>query len=372
MRDADRSDVPAEMSEISFVDMVLLLRRHWRLLAIAPLLAGVAALGSTYLMPLTFTASTSFLPPQQQQSAASLLLGSLSGVAGVLGGGLGGLKNPAEQWVGMVQSRTVADAVIDRFGLQKVYGKEYRFQTRAELASNTRVSVGKDGMIDVDVDDHDPKRAAEIANAYVDQLQSMMRGMTLTEAGQRRVFYEQQLVQAKDQLVKAEDQLKESGVNANVMKMSPEAALKEVADLRAQITIQEVRLASMRGVFTTASPEVQQAILELNSMRAQLRKSEASNPASLDDGGGSGYVQRYRNFKYYESMYELLAKQYELAKLDEAGEGGGIQVVDRAVVPEWKSRPKRGVIAFIAYFAVLMLCIVGLMMRQAWKRARRD
>ena len=339
-----------DSDEISLLDLLQVILDNLKLLILVPLAAGLVALGITYLIPPTFTATTKFMPPQQQQSAAAAMLQNL-GALGGLAGATGALKNPADQYVALVKSRTVQDALIDRFKLGERYDETFKQDSRKQLEKNTVVVGGKDGLITIDLDDKDPAVAAQIANAYVEELGKLLNRLAVTEAQQRRVFFEKQLASAKDNLIKAEIGLKSSGVNSSALKASPQAAVEGLARLKASITAQEVKLASMRGYLTESSPDFKQAQTEFFALRAQLTRAEKEEPASSSD---SDYIAKFREFKYNETLFELFAKQYEMARVDESREGAVIQVVDAAVVPELKSKPKR-----IQIFLAALL-IVGL------------
>lgn len=354
--------------EISLVEIVIALKRRARLILVAPLLVGVLSFAVTYLITPTFTASAQLLPPQQQQSGAAALLGSLSGLAGGMAGAAAGLKNPSDQWVALLKSRTVADALIKRFNLKEYYEKEFYFETRKNLEDNSKITAGKDSLIDIEVVDKDPKLAAEIANAYIEELQSLSKTLAVSEASQRRVYFEGQLKEAKDNLIKAETALRNSGVSASALKTSPEVALGGIAELKARITAAEVNLNVLRDSMTANSPTVKQATAELGSLRQQLRNAEDSDVQA--QGAGAAYVQKYRDFKYYETLFEMMAKQYELAKADEAKDGALIQVVDPAQVPEWKSAPKRALIAVIATILTLLLTILYVLIEPGLARLR--
>ena len=349
--------------EISLLDLLQVVLDNLKLLILVPLAAGLLALGITFLTPPTFTATTKFMPPQQQQSAAAAMLQNL-GALGGLAGATGALKNPLDQYVAFVKSRTLQDALIDRFNLAERYDEKYRHDTRKTLEKNTAVAAGKDGLITIDLDDKDPIVAAQIANAYVEELGKMLNRLAVTESQQRRVFFEKQLVVAKDNLVKAEQGLKSSGVNSSALKASPQAAVEGLARLKASIAAQEVKLASMRGYLTESSPDFKQALTELFALRAQLTRAEKDEPTSRGD---SDYIAKYREFKYNETLFELFAKQYEMAKVDESREGAVIQVVDVAVAPERKSKPKRAIIAaLVSLFAgVALLAIFAIRRRIA-------
>ncbi|MBS0444561.1 MAG: lipopolysaccharide biosynthesis protein [Proteobacteria bacterium] len=339
-----------------FLDASLTLAEHARLLILIPIVVGLLTLGITFLITPTFTATTSIMTPQKSDSAASLLLGSLSGLAGTAAGSLAGLKNPADQWVGLLQSRTIADALINKFKLRERYNVEYMFKARKILAKLTDIQAGKDGLITIDVLDEDPEVAKQMADSYVDELQKLSRAVALTESSQRRAFFEERLKDTQNKLDQAAAALQKSGIGQSTFKTDPGAAVDAVARLRGQIVAAEVRVSVMRNYMTEQSPDLRLAQKELSSLRQQLSQIEhVDDPAQA---GGEAYVAKYRDFKYYESLYELIAKQYELAKIDEARDGTVIQVVDHAVVPEWKTNPKRGLMSGLA--ALLSLILTGL------------
>ena len=363
---------PAEddEDEISLLDLAFVLQANLKLLILGPLLAGLSALGIAFLIPPTFTATTRVLVPQQQQGAAAMLASQL-GQLGALGGAAGamaGIRNPADTYVAMLKSRTIADAMLARFKLRELYEVDLAEDARKVLLTNSRASVGKDGLITIEVDDHDPARAADMANAYVEQLGTMMLKLATTEAGQRRLFFEKRLQEARDELTRAEVALRAGGVGQSALKATPQSALEPLAKLRAQATAQEVRVASMGGAMTESNPELQQARRELGALRAQMERAEQDD-AGTTTGSGAEYISRFRTFKYQETLFELMAKQYEMARLDEAREGATIQVVDRAIPPERKSKPRKGLIAVITTAAAAMALLIFIFVRQAWRRA---
>jgi uncharacterized protein involved in exopolysaccharide biosynthesis len=299
------------------------------------------------------------------------MLASQLGQLGALGGAAGamaGIRNPADTYVAMLKSRTIADIMLSRFKLKELYEEHFFEDARSELSKRTRTSAGKDGLITIEVDDHDPARAADMANAYVEQLGTMMLKLATTEAGQRRLFFEKRLQEARDELTRAEVALRAGGVGQAALKATPQSALEPLAKLRAQATAQEVRVASMGGAMTESNPELQQARRELSALRAQLERAEQED-AGTTTGSGAEYIARYRAFKYQETLFELMAKQYEMARLDEAREGATIQVVDRAIPPERKSRPRKAVISAVTAVATGVALLIFVFVRQAWRRA---
>lgn len=366
----ERAAVPGEQGPISLLELLIPLVARWRLLLVGPLVAAVTALGVTFLIPPTFTARTNFLPPQQQSTGTAAALNQLGALAGLIGGA-GVVKTPADQFAALLQSENVTDRIIDRFDLTKVYDEKLRFRAREELARNVRIGVGKkDGLISIEVDDHDPQRAADMANQFVHELRRLTSELALTEAQQRRVFFEKHLREARAQLTRSQQLLQASGFNPGALKAEPKAAAESYARLRAEATSAEVRLQTMRRSLSDTSAEVQQQTALLVALRAQLAKAEIPSQApelSAD------YIGKYREFKYHEALFDLFSRQFEAARLDESRDGGLIQVVDVARVPEWKSRPKRGLVAALsAVGALFVLCVATLVSHALSRQAERD
>jgi len=362
-------DVTDEDDSVSLLEVAVPLAEHWKLLAIGPLATGLMAFGIASLITPTYTATTTLLPPQQQQSSASSLLSSLGSLAGLAGGAASGLRTPADQYVALMQSATVSDRVVDQFKLLDVYDQKYRVDARRALAQNVRITVGKkDGLITVEVDDKSPQRAAEMANRYVDELRRMTDTIAVSEAQQRRKFFELQLRQTQEKLVQAQQALQASGFAQGALKAEPKSAAEAYARLRAELTAAEVRLQTLRGSLSDNTPEVQQQQSTLAALRSQVARLE--QPAAA--ASGPDYVSKYREFKYQETLFDLFAKQYELARVDESREGGLIQVVDAAAPPEKKSKPKRLFIVLGATIGSGIILIAALLIRRSWRAAVAD
>ncbi len=357
--------------EISLLDLLQTIVDNLRLLVLGPLAVGITALGISYLIPPTYTAKTQFLPPQQQQSAAASMLASLGSLGG-LAGAVGGIKNPADQFLAYIKSVTVQDALIDRFKLLERYEAKTKTDARLALKENVRAASGKDGLISVEVDDKDPKFAAELANAHVEELGKLLGKLATTEAQQRRLFFEKQLTQAKEKLIQSEIELKSTGVSGSVLKSNPVSAVAAVAGLQAGVTAQEVKLGAMRGYLAETAPEFKQALNELANLKAQLAKQERDSPANSNTTAQGDYVNKYREFKYNETLFELFAKQFEIAKVDEAREGAVIQVLDAAQPPERKSKPKKALIVTIGTLAAGFALLLFVFIRQALNNAHKD
>ena len=290
-----------EEDEINLLDLLIILVKHKKMILGVTFAAALLALGISLLLPNIYTATAKILPPQQRQSSASVLLSQLGGAAlGGLAGGALGIKNPNDLYIAMLKSRNIMEKIARRFDLQKVYEAKNLTDTLKTLEQVSAIAAGKDGIITVEVDDKDPERAAAMANAYIEELNKLMQTFALTEAAQRRQFFETQMKPAKDKLTDAEIALDRT----------PNTSLK--------------------------------------------------------------YMDALRNLKYQEAIYEILAKQFEMAKLDEAKDSPLIQVLDKATTPEKKSKPKRSLIVLLATLAAFFLAVIWAFIGEAMQRAKEQ
>lgn len=378
MSEEARPDEPAD-DDISLLDLAIVLAKHKRIVVGLPAAAAVVSLVVTLLLPNIYTGTTKILPPQQTQSTSAVLaqLGTLAGLAG--GAVSAGLKNPNDLYVGMLKSRTVADNLIRRFDLNKVYDKKYPSQTRKKLANETSIVAGKDGIITVEVDDEDAKRAADLANAYVDELFKLTTVLAVTEASQRRLFFERQLDLARVNLVKAETEarkaLEQGGLTA--VDAQGRTAVETAARLRAQITVKEVQIGAMRTFAAEDNPELKRAQQEIEVMKRELAKSEGAAPSKAvrspaGERSGIDNLGLLRDVKYYETMYGLLAQQYETAKIDEAKDSAVIQVMDKAIEPDRRSRPKRTLIVVLSALVAGLLSVFAAFVLEAFSNVKKN
>ena len=367
---SDTSTPLIDNDEISLLDLLQTIVDNLRLLVLGPLTVGLAALGVSFAVPPSYSALTTFLPPQQQQGIAASMVASLGALSG-LAGAATGLKSPADQYIAFLKSNSVEDALIERFKLIERYKSEFKQDARTRLEGSVKIISGKDGLISITVEDTDASFAADLANAYVEELTRLLSRLAVTEAQQRRKFFEKQLEQTKDRLTQAEIALNATGVSSNVLKSNPASAVAAVAALQAQVTAQEVKLGAMRGYLAETAPDFQQALVELTSLRSQLSKL-SQDKAQPTAPGQSNYVSAYRQFKYQETLFELFARQFEMAKVDESREGAVIQVLDKATPPERKSTPKKAQIAIVATLAAGFALLLFVFVRQTLVNARQD
>jgi tyrosine-protein kinase Etk/Wzc len=382
--EADRSAVGED--EVSLLDLLIVVAERKRMVLRVTLACAVLAIIVSLLLPVRYAGTVTLLPPQEGSSMGGALasqLGNLGGMAALAGGGLG-IKNPNDRYVSMLQSRTVEDAMIQRFGLMQEYHKRLLSDARKELEGRTTVDGStKDNLIRLSVEDHNADRAAGLANGYVEEFRDLSQHLAITEASQRRLFFQQELEQAKNNLANAEEALEQTEQKTGVIQPDSQARalIESAASLRAQITAREVQIQGMQTYATGANSELIQAQQELAGLRAQLAKlggsedtsgSEILIPKGLVPKAGMEYVRRLRDVKYYETIFDILARQFEVAKLDEAKEGALIQVIDPAMVPDRKSFPKRGLIVLGATVVGFIFGVFYALLQAGFEHMKRN
>jgi capsule polysaccharide export protein KpsE/RkpR len=267
--------------------------------------------------------------------------------------------------------------LADKFDLKTRWDKKTYEELRKEFPQHVRVAADKkSGVISVEVDDEVPKFAADLANGYTAEITQLLGRLAVSEAQQRRVFFEQQLKETKENLVKAEQGMRQVQEKSGVIALDKqaEALLGGAAVLRAQIVEREVQLKVLRTAATEQNPDVQRLNSELRALRAELARmesSQAGTPGSATDmpvgklpEAGLEYIRARRELKLQEALLESMLRQYEIAKLDEAKEGPMLQAVDVALPPDRKSKPHRSII-------VIACTVLGLLGSTAWVVFRR-
>jgi uncharacterized protein involved in exopolysaccharide biosynthesis len=314
-----------------------------------------------------FTAKATMLPPQQPQSTAAALMGQQLGALSGLGSAGGLLKSPADTYVGILQSRTIADRVIDKFQLRSLWKLKRQEDARRALKSRVNVESAKDGLIVITAEDPDPKLASNLANAFIDELYRMNASLAITEAGQRRMFFDQQLLDERNALAHAENDLRAIQEKTGIITLmgQSEMAIRSIAQTRAEIKSREVELQVMQTYATDENPGVVRIQREIETLRKQLVSRENDQqsmtagdteiPAGRVPAQGLEYARKLREVKYHETLFELLSRQYGAARIDEAKSAPVIQVIDRAVPPDKKSGPPRMLLTL--GFGVFGLCI---------------
>jgi tyrosine-protein kinase Etk/Wzc len=377
-----------EEDEISLLDLLIVLAERKRAVILTTAAFAVLSVIVSLLLPLRYTATVTLLPPQQNSTMSALTaqLGSLGGLASLAGGSLAGgslLKNPNDMYVAMFKSRVVEDAMIQRYGLMQQYHERYLSIARKKFEQCVTVDdTTKDGLIHISVEDHDPRRAAELANGYVDAFRDLSQNLAISEAAQRALFFKSQLDQTKDNLANAEVAFAQTQQKTGLIQADSQArALIELAaSLNAQITAKEVQIQAIETYATGQNAQLLQAQQELAGLRAQLAKLGGNQdisdgiivPKGQVPSASLDYIRRLRDVKYYETIFEILARQYELAKLDQAKEGALIQVVDPAIPPDRKSFPKRSIIVIVATMLGFFFGCCRALFNASMERLRAD
>lgn len=325
--------------------LLIFARRKWIILGCAALF-GLIAIIVTALQPRLYKSIATILPPQQEQSSSSLLnqLGALSALAG--GGGLG-TKSQADLYISILQTNLVAQDMVDRFHLMDGYGIHDRDGAAGMLHKRSKFNAGKDGLIQISVEDKDPKRAALLANGYADELFQQNNRLAIGSASQRRQFFQRQLAEEKDKLADAEVALKQTQQSTGVLQFTGQAAniLREEAELQANITSHEVTLAALLASSTEQNADVIRTRSELVGLHTQLTQLQKGlNGSTLTQAqfpaAGLAYVRKERDVKYHETLFELLARQLDAARIDEAKASPTVQLVDPPQVPKSPSWPR--------------------------------
>lgn len=360
---------PEEESEVDFLGLATTLGQEKKIALGVPLLFGLVAMLVSLMLPPVFTATTTLLPPSGSSGgsgAAAAALASLGSLGG-LAGGIGSIKTPDEQYVAMLQSRTIKDAVLEKFDLMTKYKTRFREDVHAKLTQMVNISSDKKtGIITIRVDNADPVFAANLANGYVAALGNLLSDVALTDAQKKRLFFETQFAKAKNDLSAAEVRMKELQEKTGLVQIEgqAEASIQAVASARAEIAKREVELTALRTFATPQNPDYQRIVGELNGLRAQLRKLEKGSGADMGvptnklPEAGLAYVRALREVKYNEAIFEIMAKQFELAKIDEAKDAASIQQLDVAVTPERTSGPNKRKIVITASLVGLALGVL--------------
>ena len=343
---------------IDFIELLAPAARHWKAIFATAIFAGAIGVGASYLVAPKFTATNVFLPPQQPQSSGASALASLGALSGLSLGG-GSTKNSPDEYIALMQSATISDRIIKKFDLKALWENRFQVDARNRLLKQVSISSGKkDGLMRVDVTDTDPVRAAAIANQYVEELRTLTNGLAVTEAQQRRVFFEHLLEETRDKLGAAQVALEAGGYTAGALNAEPRNAAEGYARIQAELTSARVKLQVLHRTLADGSPEAQTQQELVNALTSQLAKLEAQDHGQSHS---SDYINRYREFKYQEALFDLFARQYENARVDESREGALIQVLDKATPPERKSAPGRlryGMVAAMLAFLIAVVVFV--------------
>ncbi|WP_160115132.1 GumC family protein [Bryocella elongata] len=356
------------------IDLLLFVLRAKRRIFVSTLAFGLLGVVIAFVVKPYFTATAVIMPPQQEQGTMSAIAGQLSSLGGLGAASAVGLKNPADMYVGILKSDGIAENLIRRFNLQAVYRTRLDIDTENRLAKESDFEAAKDGLIYIKVSDHDPARAAQLANAYVDELYALNSRLAVGQAAQRRTFFQKQLDDERKQLADAEDALKETQEKTGLIQLNGQAEeiIRNIASVKAQIASREVELGVARTYATDQNPDIAELEEQIAGLKKQLATLESTQGTTLPGDvqvpsgkvpeAGLDYLRKLREVRYHESLLELLAKQFEAASLDESKSAPQIQVVAPARTPERKAGPSRALIVlglmFVGFTLATCLAIV--------------
>lgn len=376
-------------NDIHLLDYLIILAKHSRMIVYV----SVAIMVLTYLilvvLPNKYTARIRLLPPQQNLTLSAQLLntlggggtpGAADGVGGSMVAGLLGLKSPSDLYVSMMHSDTVCDRIIQQFNLRKLYKEKYIETTRRVLSKLVNISAQKDGIITVEVTDKDPKRAAEMANAFAKELDRLLQGLATQEARGRLAFLEKERDQANQNLNKAENALRSFSEQNNVIQIDTQTrgVLEYTAHLRAEIDAKEVQIQVMRQQATRFNYDMVKLETEVLGLKNKLKMAEKHyDPTCVDDvclttnkvpALGLEYLRLYREVKFQNALHQLYSKVVELARMDMVKDFSLVQVVDKALPPEERSN-RRLLPALLTGFVTGFIMIFFAFILEFWQKA---
>lgn len=366
---------PAENNgqTISIIDYLQVIVKYRKMIVGITAVAFILALAYCLTAKKIYSSTTKILAPQQNQGVMSMMLGQMGGGMANLAGDLFQSGKPVDLYAGILKTEALGDKIIDRFRLMEVYEQKTRLEMYRVLIAKVKIEVGKkDGLISITVEDKDPKRAADMANAYVEELEKLTLGLNISGALQNKSFLEDRLSTAKADLARAEDALKsfQSRNKAISVTEQARATIEGVAQLRAQLAAQEVQLATFRRQLTDYSQEVKSSKTSIANLKTQIAKLEGqeAGASSIPNVGavpelGQEYARLMRDFKIQEILVELLTKQYEMTKLTEANNVSTVQVVQKARIPDRKIKPKRAIIVITCTMAGFAMALFLAFMR---------
>lgn len=381
----------AEPEETDLFGVLLVLAKHSHMVASVTLLCMVVSAIVVLLLPNQYTAETKLLQPQMQDSMASIL--SLQG--GVSLGGLGagaakslsatalGLGDPNATYVGELQSRTVEDRLIGRFHLKSVYHTSGLPETRKALEQATKIESSKDGGIVIQVTDKDRNRAANLANAYVQELQQLINDLASRQAAERGQYYEHEIRKVEDQLISSEAALQGAQQKTGMLDAASQtrSLMTAALSLKEEIAAKEVEIRGMSLYATPQNQDVKRAQEELSALQSQLAKLKYGNHDDNSDilepfqkipKDTLEYLRSYRDVMYYQRIHDLLSIQYAAAKADEGRSAVVIQVLDPAEPPEKKSKPHRTLIVILIAILAFASSVFAAFVSERLEQVRRD
>ncbi len=388
--DVSQQEVPIQESRNIAVERLRLMWDKRRFLVRAGTAGLVFGTLLAFLLPKRFESTTQLMPPDSQSTSEMAMLAALSaktgGGLGAFAGDLLGIKSSGALFIGILRSSTVEDRLIDRFGLKEVYGARLGVSARQKLAENTSISEDrKSGILTITVTDGDPKRAAAIAQAYVEELDRLVAQLSTSSARKEREFLEDRLKTVQIDLESAEKEFSQfaSKNGAIDIKEQGRAMVEAAATLEGQLIAAKSELEGLKQIYTDNNVRVRATRARIAELQSQIEKVGGKGESSTSDSSTQGdavypsirklpllgvaFADLYRRTRVQEAVFEALTQQYELAKVQEAKETPSVKVLDEAHVPERKSFPPRLTIMFLCTFLALAGAMVFTLGRAHWQ-----
>lgn len=368
------------MPDINLIEYWRVLVKHRKMIGYGVSAVFVVSVIVSLLLPKTYISTARILPPQQDSGVSSLVAAQLPGSLGGIAAGFLGLQSPADLWVGILNSQNVKDAIIKRFDLRAEYGTDNIEDTRKELGKNLIIEKSREEIISVRVEDRDAAKAAEMANAFVEELNRVNVSSVMNNGKRMRIFVEKRLNEAKRELSAIEEKLQTFQEQKKTVKLDDQstAIISAIGTLKGEQIAKEVELKTLRSYASSTNPRVEILSAEIGAIKGQLR--------SLTDGGGKDngffipvskmpslaveYARLLRDAKIHETLFELLTQQYEVAKIQEVKDSPTVQVLDTGKVAEKKFRPRRSLIVGLSTFIAIVLFVFGAFFREYLAKLR--
>lgn len=353
----------------SLMPLLIVLAQSIRFLLGVPLLAGIAAVIYSVMSEPIYTATGRILPPQYNENTVMAMTNQMGGES-QLGNSALMLKNPNDLFVGILTSRTIVDSVVLAHELQDYYDMPLLGDARKQLAGATDIRASKNGIVSISVEDTSREMAAVLANAYVDQFYAFSEKLARSQAARRSAFYARSLDDAKRQLLLADQALAEvkKSTGFTGLQGQEQAIVLAAAEVQAQIAARQTQLKTMAAYATPSNPDVRLIKREIANLKEELESlsafqspgQDADTLPSLSDTPDAFmiYSQRKRDVEYWENVVDLIGRFSELGKIDESRDMSLFQVLDEAIPPEDKSKPRTKVNAILAVVASGFLCLL--------------
>lgn len=352
-----------------------------KIIAAVTIAAFIVSIIVSLTIPKQFKATASVLPPQEENLlSAAAGLSKIPNIAGISSSFLG-LKSPADVWVGILRSQNVADAIIKRFGLQELYGEKTLKDTRDSLATKITIEKSIEEIISISVMDESPVRAAQMANAFIEELDRINKGTSMSSGKRMRTFVENQLIDTKKKLEVVENELRQFQEKNKAVNIDAQAAaiIEAIGTVKGQIVAKEVALSTLMSYASATNPNVEILKTEVRGLKDKLRELETGRPSNRDvfiptdeiAGISMKYMNLLREAKVHETVFELLTQQHEMARIQEAKDSSTVQVLDLATPPDKKAKPKRGQLVVMSTMAGFFFSVLGVFLKEYLLRLKK-